>query len=67
MEKSITRSKTLQDQLLMVAIGKSVLVKYTDYSPEHTRRAVSRLNKKGYSYTATARQQDNGIIVTRLR
>lgn len=67
MGKTITKTKTLEEQLLEVAPGDSVLVKYISYSPEHTRRSVSRLNKKGYSYKANANQVECGIIVTRIK
>ncbi|WP_065218406.1 MULTISPECIES: hypothetical protein [Butyricimonas] len=67
MGKTITKPKTLEDQLLNVEMGKNVLVKYVDYSPEHIRRTVSKLNKKGYSFEATSSQRDSGIIVSRIR
>lgn len=67
MNKAITKQKTLKSQLMTLGMGDFALVKYIDYSPEHIRRTVSLLNKKGYSFTANSSQKDSGIIVTRIR
>lgn len=67
MRNTIAKSKTLEEQLLSIQEGYEVIVKYIHYSPEHVRRVVSGLNKKGYYFTANTSRVDNGIIVTRVR
>lgn len=67
MGNTITKSKTFSEKLLMLNPGDKVLVKYTQFTGPYIRRAVKKLNDKGYSFKATEMQVDGGIMITRLR
>lgn len=67
MGNTIKKSKTFSDKLLMMRPGDRVLVKYTQFTGPYIRRTVKKLNDKGYSFEATERQVDGGIMVTRLK
>lgn len=67
MGNTITKSKSFGEKLLMMRPGEQVLVKHTQFTGPYIRRVVKKLNDQGYSFEATERQVDGGLIVTRLR
>lgn len=62
---TIKKPKTLSEQLKLIQIGTTLFVSEKDYRTTTVRKAVSALNRQGYSYEASEMGVFGGINVTR--
>lgn len=64
---TIKKPKTLKEQLRLIPFGTTLFVSEKDYRAATVRKAVSALNKEGFSYVASEIGIFGGINVTRNR
>lgn len=62
---TIKKPKTLSEQLKLIQIGATLFVSEKDYRVTTVRKAVSALNRQGYSFVASEIGIFGGINVTR--